>query len=457
MLQFDNQYFNPHVAALYPFLMRMIHRGDVAESPVVAKRPAHLPSVLNNASLSFLDRSVTELGLTTKFAVDRSNASITNIHRRTPAVAKCVVEWTTNFEATAVFPIENYRGTVDTNTYWDAATGQLTWQEGLDETDGLILINTPGTQGALGFFDQDDIVDLANVKIQFLKPGRQFATVCVTAKNPGQTLADADELLVLGVARARNTGMQYDATGKVTSAGTGPVLMEPVQAKVWIKRAGPIAVNKLDHDGLLGAALNADSTNKCFTIDGATDQTPFYKVTVGPAVTNIVVNGAFTAPLLKTNTYWIGNAAANLGWLVHSKNTKFVISSETLTIATRGGYNAVSQILTAGGVTGNVPFSVRAKNSVAGGTTWLKVWGCNGVFKLQTTDATGPKNNANQEIGVLLHYVDISGSVYDWTTFSGTLNLGATGYDYLILKIYSTGGSGTTAFDDVVLEVPTGG
>ena len=282
-LVMKNQYFNPQVAALYPFLLRMIHRGDVSEGAAVAIRPAHLPSVQNDALLSFKGVGYEEYGFNLGDAVDMIETNIVRIHRRTPAVGKCVVKWTDSYEATQTFPIEDYRETIEEDTYYDASNNQLTWREGLSETDGAISINSPGTQGAVGFFKQNEIVDLDNVKIQFLNPGVQFAAVLVTAKERNRNLTNADEILVLGVARARNTGMVYDAAGTVTNAGTSPVLMEPVKATVWLKRTGDLSVNKLDHDGFLGGAVSVDAGDKSFAINGSVDKTPYYKVTLADA------------------------------------------------------------------------------------------------------------------------------------------------------------------------------
>ncbi|MEK7995349.1 MAG: hypothetical protein AAB403_16220, partial [Planctomycetota bacterium] len=59
--------------------------------------------------------------------------------------------------------------------------------------------------------------------------------------------------------------------------GAGPILMEPVEAEIMIRKPGDPKVIVLDHDGApTGRTIPAaDGT---FTIDGARDKSPYYVV-----------------------------------------------------------------------------------------------------------------------------------------------------------------------------------
>ena len=58
--------------------------------------------------------------------------------------------------------------------------------------------------------------------------------------------------------------------------GKGPVLTEPVKAKVTVERTGGRVV-LLDHDGLT-TQKTIPISNGSFTIDGASDRTPYYLI-----------------------------------------------------------------------------------------------------------------------------------------------------------------------------------
>ncbi len=438
-LGFDYQYFNPNVAALYPFILRQIHRGDVAEAPALAERPVHVASLTNDARLGFVDASPTEFGL----AVKESD----KIHRRTPAVAKCQVRWTTAYEEGAVFPIANYRETTNNETYYDASGGQLSWREAAatNEFDGHITVNTPGTQGAAGFFDANDAIELNDLVVRFRGSGRRFAAVYATARDKGQTLATASNVLVLAMARARNTGMQYDAAGgKLLNEGTAPVLMEPVDADVTFKRSATLAVTKLDHDGMRAGSVPVDQANKKFVIDGAAHRTPYYVADFTAA--NRIVNPEFDAALIGQGSWADSQRDSGTGWIIHNGGSRWnrQAAADSYAFGDDSGASTMVQML-APGATGNRPFSFRVLNN--GPTTLrLAVWGVNEACKANLYDANPPKKaDYSAFVGTVLYTNGTLGAATDtdWRTVSGTVNLGASGYQYLVIKAYSSGCTAT--------------
>jgi hypothetical protein len=90
-------------------------------------------------------------------------------------------------------------------------------------------------------------------------------------------MASSKRLLVVAIARARNTGMKVLGGTRIAKQGTSPVVMEPVKAAITIRRPGTPVVYLLDHSGRKTAAT-LPIENGTFTIDGARDKTCYYLV-----------------------------------------------------------------------------------------------------------------------------------------------------------------------------------
>lgn len=105
-----------------------------------------------------------------------------------------------------------------------SSTGQLTYDAAL----GRFQINTPRSQGVVGFFRGQAAV-LDNVRIELESP---FAVLLVTALTD-EPIARARHLLVSAVGNAVNTHMSLDASGNALSdAGTSPILVQPIIGRV---------------------------------------------------------------------------------------------------------------------------------------------------------------------------------------------------------------------------------
>lgn len=135
-------------------------------------------------------------------------------------------------------------------------------------------MNTPGTRAVVGFAESKP-QQLGDVTIESRCP---YASLFVTAAEPGATLATARSALICVVARNCNSGFKYFALdGKTLDNGKGPILLEPVKAAVTFAARPVAAVNLLDHSGgRTGRTLAA--TNSRVTIDGTKDQALYYEV-----------------------------------------------------------------------------------------------------------------------------------------------------------------------------------
>ena len=126
-------------------------------------------------------------------------------------------------------------------------TGQLVW----NARRGLFTINTAATQGAVGFFG-DQVIELDNVR---LEPHTRFGSIVVFSTD-FRPIDRSCRLLIAAVARCENTGQVWDierTTIEPDGRGRAPVLVEPVEANVTLRRSGrggPIVVRPLDSRGL---------------------------------------------------------------------------------------------------------------------------------------------------------------------------------------------------------------
>jgi hypothetical protein len=253
----------PQVMGVFPAVARQVLRGDVTEAEQLAPRYVHVPSLFER-KLDFVDQVGQQYDVKT-FDSDKVPA-------RTLAVARCVVDFVDSYRRTPEFDTDSH---VSDGEYV-STTGQLRWQAGKSKLDGHFTIDTAATKAVVGFA-QGEVADLGEVTIA---PESRFGAVYVTAQGKGEDIASGDNLLIVALGRARNTGMKVFGDSRIVARGGAPVVMEPVQATVRIDRPGRGTVHVLDHDGArTGRTIPVRAGQ--FTIDGARDRTPYYLVTFG--------------------------------------------------------------------------------------------------------------------------------------------------------------------------------
>jgi hypothetical protein len=150
---------------------------------------------------------------------------------------------------------------VDVSKYWDEAaltarsmTGELEW----NARQGLVTIDTPRTQAAIGFLSTRP----HRMESVRLETGAKFGAVWVTALDGDKPIRGAQRLLVTVVGPVRNTGMEYETTAEMStrhkaplwrlkSFGAGPVLMDAVEGELRIRNANvaKLAAWTLDVNG----------------------------------------------------------------------------------------------------------------------------------------------------------------------------------------------------------------
>ncbi|WP_372948244.1 hypothetical protein [Mariniphaga sp.] len=252
---------SPLHMGLYPALARMIYRGDVTESPVIATRNVHIPSLAEG-----------ELGFTELVRQGYDDKSFTGtVTPEMLAIGRFPVQFAEQNMETEI---------PDVSEYWNEATkiitsvtDELKWSYG---DKNFVSIDTKGTKGIIGFA-QNEKVNLGDWQIETDNP---FAVILITELSEKGNLQSSDKILVTAVARAKNTGMEYEHSENKTilkSEGDKPLLLEPVNAKISSKNLKNFEVLVLDHDGLItGRKVPVQEGN--FTIDGAEYKTLYYLI-----------------------------------------------------------------------------------------------------------------------------------------------------------------------------------
>jgi hypothetical protein len=210
----------------------MIYRNDVSESPVIATRNVHVPSMANG-KLGFEEK--VDQGYDDK----RFSGSVPP---KTLAIGRIPIKFGDTPMQTDI---------PDFSAWWDTIsktissnTKELQWSY---NENNYFTVNTSGTKAVVGFLPKEKIT----LGDWSFTSDNKFAVILVTSMNPDKNLADADKILVTTVARARNTGMEYNEAGDtLISEGTKPLLMEPVNVSLEFPNAGEYKIEVLDHDGL---------------------------------------------------------------------------------------------------------------------------------------------------------------------------------------------------------------
>ncbi len=131
-------------------------------------------------------------------------------------------------------------------------TGQLVF----DYQRHLLSIDTPRTQGAVGFLGGNPL-ELGDVSIDCQTP---YCTILVSALDDAP-LESSRRVLITAVARAENTDQLWNSNQtKLLSSGKAPILAEPVVATITFRGNRQIVVHSLDATGKVVGDMPTQAT-----------------------------------------------------------------------------------------------------------------------------------------------------------------------------------------------------
>ncbi len=253
---------SPLHIGLYPVLARMVYRGDVSQSPVLAGRNVHVAS-LHKGKLGF------DEWLEQEYDDKQFNGTIPS---KTLAIGRIPVRFTEAFIPTVLPNLTTF--TDDSAKVVRSVTGELNWHYG---DQPFITINTDATKGIVGFVAGRQVV-LDDWTFLVSNP---FAVVFVTALSRNKTLRESDDIFIATVAQARNSGMRYSAKGDTLyTSGNAPLLLQAVGVKIEHPALADYSIQVLDHSGLPTDRRVPIRRNSAI-LDGASYKTLYYLMKKG--------------------------------------------------------------------------------------------------------------------------------------------------------------------------------
>jgi hypothetical protein len=252
---------SPTQLALYPALASMIYNNDIKEGETILNR---------NIDTNDFKRGI--VNITDKTT---QQADVKRFDAEVPSQLLAVGKTTLSFNNPASEKrLDNYHRFIDTiGKIITSVTGQLIWNY---SGKGYFTINAPGTKGIVGFMDSS-VYQLGEISLQTTN---DFAVILLTSLQQKTPLTTAKKILLTVMARAENTGMQYNDThSKILQLGTAPILLEPVAVTLNIKRkkGNPPTVYVLDHSGNRTGETIAVTKNTVY-IDSKIYKTMYYEI-----------------------------------------------------------------------------------------------------------------------------------------------------------------------------------
>ena len=243
----------------FPSLARMIYRKDITEGALLPYRNVHIPS-LGEGKIGF-EESV------------RQQADIKQLGGDVPiealALGRTELQFTDEFKETTLPDWKQWIA----DSVVTSNTGQLKWN--YKEGAGYFTVNTEGTKAICGFTNRKTF-ELGDVTLLTSNP---FAIIYLTSLEKNKSISESSRLLLTTIARARNTGMEYEYGDevKLVKQGDGPVRVEPVNVTISFSDLQKGIVNVLDHDGLKkGKEIKFDKGT--INLSGTETKTIWYEI-----------------------------------------------------------------------------------------------------------------------------------------------------------------------------------
>ncbi|MCC5928006.1 MAG: hypothetical protein JJU28_02065 [Cyclobacteriaceae bacterium] len=247
---------SPLQLSLYPALAMSIYRNDVKEAATFVHRQIDFPKLEKGESF-FKEGMVQDHDR----KVFRSDFPLQSL-----AVGKVSL----GFGGEEINPIDADIDLYKTKEGYLSTTEQLFWSE----ESAYFTVNSPGTQGLAGFSSKK-VYEFDDLK---LKTNNTFAVILFSSLDRDKSLRESKEWLITAIARARNTGMQFnEQRNELVVPGVAPIQIEPVFFEFTAKNKKSFKVEVLNHSGVQ-TGISHPSTGNQVKVDGSATETMYYLV-----------------------------------------------------------------------------------------------------------------------------------------------------------------------------------
>lgn len=245
----------PTQLALYPALAASIYRNDIEEGDLVVQRNVNIQNLLKG-DITFKE----------KVEQDHDRKVLQgDFPLEAMAIGKIGISFTEN---TPSMEVSDFAPFEKGNAVY-SNTNQLMWDK-----SGYFTVNTPGTQGITGFAAGKKI----NLKDVSITTPNLFSVILASSLDPDNGISETNRILVTTIARAKNTGMKYNADHtELLEVGQAPQLLEPVKTTLKLKRKSRFTVSVLDHLGRKTGETIKPSGKKV-VLDGSTTKAFCYMI-----------------------------------------------------------------------------------------------------------------------------------------------------------------------------------
>ncbi len=153
----------------------------------------------------------------------------------------------------------------------------LQWQGDTPGTS-IMTINDSHFAAVIGFFAAPIPVDLGPCQLSAMDT--PFASFLLVPADPTKTLATADRLLLAAVARAQNTGAQWDKDRRTLSNqwGNSPTQIEPVRGMLTLPKTSNWKVTPLNPDGSASTPIPTSAGERGHTLNLSKGNTLWYQL-----------------------------------------------------------------------------------------------------------------------------------------------------------------------------------
>ncbi|MBC8145577.1 MAG: hypothetical protein H7X80_08315, partial [bacterium] len=156
-------------------------------------------------------------------------------------------------------------------------TRELRWEF----NEGVLSVNTPRVQGATGHISRSSGVSLDKLDIDVLS-GNETATVLWVAMDSLRTLDDDGRSFLVVTSRTEVSGSVWRDSADILSWGTGPMVVEPVRARLSFSfdDAVHLWITPLDSSGAATDKRFLIRGDSSIVIDQTQTKTQWYEVVV---------------------------------------------------------------------------------------------------------------------------------------------------------------------------------